>query len=244
MATSTSKKADDDSLPKQPGDQETAAITDPQEQAGAQSAKAGELIDTANQTIAAAARGELAQAAAAAPDLPAELNNIDFRVMIGGPLQAAVDAQVASSIASMKFINDVGFTAPDSSGKRELVMVDFTHDRTELDKDGNEVKKEIKLKVPFLAMVQIPSLRIEHVIIDFNAKLNSIQRQDVSDKLGIDAEVGGSFGPVNFKVTASYQRKSSSGLEVKKEYSLSVQVKAVQDEIPAGLEKVLALLAA
>jgi hypothetical protein len=31
---------------------------------------------------------------------------------------------------------------------------------------------------------------------------------------------------------------------VKKEYSLSVQVKAVQDEIPAGLEKVLALLAA
>jgi hypothetical protein len=93
-------------------------------------------------------------------------------------------------------------------------------------------------------MVQIPSLRIEHVIIDFNAKLNSIQRQDVSDKLGIDAEVGGSFGPVNFKVTASYQRKSSSGLEVKKEYSLSVQVKAVQDEIPAGLEKVLALLAA
>jgi len=193
--------------------------------------------------VASAAARPLALAAAA-PNLVTELNNIDFRTMIGGPLQAAVDAQIASSLASIDFINKVGFTAPDAGGKRDLVMVDFTHTRKGVKDDGTDDTKEVHVKVPLLAMVQIPSLRIEHVIIAFNAKLNSVQSENVSDKLGITAEIGGGFGPVNFKVSASYQRQSSSGLEVKKEYSLDVNVKAVQDEIPAGLEKIFGLLAA
>ena len=172
-----------------------------------------------------------------------ELNNIPFRAMIGGPLQAAVDAQVASSLATIDFINRVGFTDPEA-GKRELVMVDFSHTRKDVDADGKEVSKEVALRVPLLAMLPIPSLRIEHVIIDFNAKLNSVETSTVSDKLGVEAEVKAGWGPVSFKVSASYQRQSTTGVEVKKEYALQVNVKAVQDEIPAGLEKILGALAA
>ena len=174
-----------------------------------------------------------------------ELNNIPFRAMIGGPLQAAVDAQVASSLATIDFINRVGFTAPDeTTGKRELVMVDFSHTRKDVDADGQTVSKEVALRVPLLAMLPIPSLRIEHVIIDFNAKLNSVETSTVSDKLGVEAEVKAGWGPVSFRVSASYQRQSTTGVEVKKEYALQVNVKAVQDEIPAGLEKILGALAA
>ena len=189
--------------------------------------------------------GSLAPAAAApSTDLVSELNNIDFRKMIGGPLQAAVDAQVASSLATVDFINKVGFTAPDSNGKRELVMVDFSHTRKDVDADGKETSKDVAIKVPLLAMLPIPSLRIEHVIIDFNVKLNSVESSSTSDALGVNAEVKGGWGPVSFKVSASYQRKTATNVEVKKEYSLNVNVKAVQDEIPAGLEKILNLLAA
>lgn len=177
-------------------------------------------------------------------DLTAELNNIDFRKMIGGPLQAAVDAQVASSLATVDFINKVGFTAPDTNGKRELVMVDFTHKRKDMNADGTPNEKEIFVKVPLLAMLPIPSLRIEHVIIDFNVKLNSVESSSTSDELGVNAEVTGGWGPVSFKVSASYQRKTATNVEVKKEYALNVNVKAVQDEIPAGLEKILGMLAA
>ena len=177
-------------------------------------------------------------------NLTAELNNIDFRKMIGGPLQAAVDAQVASSLATVDFINKVGFTAPDSDGKRELVMVDFTHKRKDVDANGAPVEKETFIKVPLLAMLPIPSLRIEHVIIDFNVKLNSVESSSTSDSLGVNAEVKGGWGPVSFKVSASYQRKTATNVEVKKEYALNVNVKAVQDEIPAGLEKILGMLAA
>ncbi|MFN0192330.1 MAG: DUF2589 domain-containing protein [Aestuariivirga sp.] len=178
-------------------------------------------------------------------NLVAELNNIDFHKMIGGPLQAAVDAQVASSLATVNFINSVGFTEPaQPGGRRELVMVDFSHTRKDVKADGTADNKEINVKVPLLAMLPIPSLRIEHVIIDFNVKLNSVESSSVSTSLGINASASGGFGPVKFKVSASFQRKTATNVEVKKEYALNVNVKAVQDEIPAGLEKILGLLAA
>jgi Protein of unknown function (DUF2589) len=98
--------------------------------------------------------------------------------------------------------------------------------------------------VPLLAMLPIPSLRIEQVVIDFNVKLNSVESSSVSDDLHVKADLAVGWGPVNFKVSASYQRKTTTNVEVKREYALAVNVKAVQDEIPAGLEKVLGMLAA
>ena len=206
-------------------------------------ALADQLAGAGAAVAAASARAGVAEAAPST-NLTAELNNIDFRKMIGGPLQAAVDAQVASSLATVDFINKVGFTAPDSDGKRELVMVDFTHKRKDIKADGSPDDKEIAIKVPLLAMLPIPSLRIEHVIIDFNVKLNSVESSSTADSLGVNAEVKGGWGPVSFKVSASYQRKTATNVEVKKEYALNVNVKAVQDEIPAGLEKILGMLAA
>jgi Protein of unknown function (DUF2589) len=191
----------------------------------------------------AAAFKNLGPLKAPSTDLVSELNNIDFKKMIGGPLQAVVDAQVASAIATVDFINSVGFVT-DDQGKKELVMVDFSHKRKDVDAEGKETSKDVSIRVPLLAMLPIPSLRIEHVIIDFNVKLNSVETSTVSDKLAISAEVKGGWGPVSFKVSASYQRQTSTGVEVKKEYALNINVKAVQDEIPAGLEKILSMLAA
>lgn len=190
------------------------------------------------------AAGDVALRDAPSTNFTSELNNIDFRKMIGGPLQAAVDAQVASALATVNFINTVGFTQTENPADRELVMVDFSHKRTDVDSEGNPVVKEVALSVPLLAMLPIPSLRIEQVVIDFNVKLNSVESSSVSDQLGVSAEVKGGWGPVSFKVSASYQRKTATNVEVKKEYSLNVNVKAVQDEMPPGLEKLLGMLGA
>lgn len=184
-----------------------------------------------------------AEAQNVSTNLTAELNNIDFRKMIGGPLQAAVDAQVASSLATIDFINKVGFVE-NEQGKKELVMVDFSHTRKDVKADGTADDRIVNVRVPLIAMLPIPSLRIEHCIIDFNVKLNSVQSSATSDQLGVNAEVKAGWGPVSFKVSASYQRKTSTNVEVKKEYALNVNVKAVQDEMPAGLEKILGMLSA
>lgn len=204
-------------------------------------------VNEVGRQLVRAVRAGAPPALAPSVNLISELNNIDFRKMIGGPLQAAVDAQVASSLASVNFINEVGFklTDPnDPNSKRELVMVDFTHTRKDVDAAGAAVTKESFIKVPLLAMLQIPSLRIDHVEIIFNVKLNSVETSSVSDKLNVGAEFKGGWGPVSLKVSVAYQRQTAQGVEVKKEYALNVNVKAVQDEIPSGLEKILNLLAA
>jgi hypothetical protein len=177
-----------------------------------------------------------------APDFVSELNAIDFGKMIGGPLQAAVDSQVRSAMATIDFIQKVGFTG--EGDERKLVMVDFTHKRTGTGDDGNPTEESVAVTVPLLAVVPIPSIRIEHILIDFNVKLNSVETSKTDTKLGVNAELGIKYGPVNFKVSASYQRNTTTGIEIKKEYALRVQVKAVQDEMPAGLERVLGILAA
>ena len=45
-------------------------------------------------------------------NLVQELNSLDFSVYIGGPLQAAVDAQHAASMSQVNFIQQVGFEPP------------------------------------------------------------------------------------------------------------------------------------
>lgn len=226
----------------EPGTATAAVPTDGSDVTGVDSS---EVVRTATDT------GEIVREQVAQPlalpqaDFVSELNNIDFKKMIGGPLQAAVDAQVASSMATVNFIKEVGFTKPTQpDAKPELVMVDFSHQRKDVKADGSPNDTAVSVRVPLLAMLPIPSLRIEHVNIDFNVKLNSVESASVTSALGIGAEVGGGFGPVNFKVSASFQRKTSTNVEVKREYALMVSVKAVQDEIPAGLERILALLAA
>ena len=102
-----------------------------------------------------------------------ELNNIDFKAMIGGPLQATVEAQVASAVATIDFIKKVGFREDDPS---QLVMVDFSYKKQ--NPDGT--KEDVSVIVPLISTLPIPSLRIDFVEIDFNARLNSIDTSNTA----------------------------------------------------------------
>ena len=181
---------------------------------------------------------------ASTANFPEELGNIDFSKLIGGPLQAAVQAQVASSVAGANFIREVGFEKKDDGSPGKVINVEFIYEKVSgNNKDGQPITELRKVTVPLLSMLVIPSLRIEEVNIDFNVKLNSAATSNVSSTLKVDAEVGAKFGPVNFKVTAGYQRTASSGIEIKKEYTMNVKVKATQDSIPAGLDRIFNMLA-
>ncbi|XGA81407.1 DUF2589 domain-containing protein [Halomonas sp. CH40] len=100
----------------------------------------------------------------------------------------------------------------------------------------------VSVKVPFITMLQVPSLRIDTLDIEFNARLTSTQTKSLNSKFSASAELGIDYKVVNFKASASYQRSSSRGEKVEKSYSLNVKVHAVQDEMPAGLDRILNLL--
>ncbi|MBP6751217.1 MAG: DUF2589 domain-containing protein, partial [Xanthomonadaceae bacterium] len=62
------------------------------------------------------------------PNLVQELNSLDFSVYIGGPLQAAVQALNAASMAQVSFIKEVGFETV--GGEEKLRYVDFEYKKS------------------------------------------------------------------------------------------------------------------
>jgi len=181
-----------------------------------------------------------------------ELSNINFESMIGGPLNAVIKAQAQSAQTSVDFIKSVGFNPPDAEeNPGKPTMVTFEYDKV------IEVKNEttgvitptptaMKLTVPILTMLPIPFIRVEEVTIDFNAKINSVVESKTasSSELAASLAVKAGWGPVSAELKCSYSTKKSSSATDKTErtYSLAIHVRAVQDELPAGMEKLLGIL--
>lgn len=106
--------------------------------------------------------------------------------------------------------------------------------------------QEMKIEVPILTIVPIPYLRIEEMTLDFNAKINSMEYQSTSSEFNIagslEIKQRWPSGSAKLNVSASYQRKTNQGSTVERTYSLAIHVRAVQDELPAGMERVLGIL--
>lgn len=166
-----------------------------------------------------------------------ELSTIDFESVIGGPLVAIVHAQAQSALATVDFIKSVGF-------KEDGSVQDVTFGYVKTLPDGTT--QASSLSVPLLTIVPIPFLRVEEANLEFLAKINSVEYQETttSDKLGVDlsAKASWGWGSAKLKVSYSHERQSRSGASVTREYSLTVKVKAVQDEMPGGMEKVMGIL--
>ena len=175
-----------------------------------------------------------------------ELASLDFESMIGGPLNAVVRAQTQSAITSVDFIKAVGFNSDD--GKPTMVDFEYTKAIETTAEDGTVTvtPTPFKLTVPILTMLPIPFIRVEETTIDFNAKINSVQESTTSSSSALNAslEVKGGWGPVSAKLKVSYstQKKSTSGSKTERTYSMRVHVRAVQDEMPAGTDRLLGIL--
>jgi hypothetical protein len=195
-----------------------------------------------------------------------ELASIDFASMLGGPLIACINAQSQAALTSINFIKSVGFKpgadnqdpmAPETS---DPVYVTFKYPK-EVQAfqpavpaaNGNPATPAVpavyetqQLQVPILTMLPVPYLRLDDVTIDFNAKINAMEFQKVDDSLKIDSKLevsqGWLTGSAKLQVSVAYQRTSQQGSKVERTYSMAVHIHAVQDEMPAGLEKVLGIL--
>jgi hypothetical protein len=180
-----------------------------------------------------------------------ELSSIDFQSMIGGPLNAVIKAQAQSAQTSVDFIKSVGFNPVDAeTDPGKPTMVTFEYDKLVESKatDGTitTTLQPMKLTVPILTMLPIPFIRVQEVKINFNAKINSVVESTTtaSSELNVSLGVKAGWGPVSAELKCSYSNKKSTSATDKTErtYSLVIDVLAVQDELPAGMEKVLSIL--
>lgn len=200
-----------------------------------------------------------------------ELSSIDFESMIGGPLVAVINAQAQAAMSTVNFIKEVGFQPPDNeedaggdTSTKDPIYVTFTYPKeisayvpaVAADASATPpvtaspavpaVYEDQELKVPILTMLPIPFIRIDETTIDFNAKINSISYRKTVTGLKInastEAKAGWFFGSAKLKVSTAYQRNTTQGNKVTRAYSLAIHVKAVQDEMPAGMERILGIL--
>lgn len=108
------------------------------------------------------------------------------------------------------------------------------------------------LQVPLLTMMPIPFIRIATTDIEFNVKINSVNTTSSSQETNsnVESKTTASFSswwsPVrvntSFNATIASQKKTSSTEEIKKEFSLNIKVHAVQDDMPAGVSRILDIL--
>tara|TARA_B110000902_G_scaffold154293_1_gene177174 strand:+ start:1766 stop:2533 length:768 start_codon:yes stop_codon:yes gene_type:complete len=166
-----------------------------------------------------------------------ELATLDFANLIGGPLNAIVEAQAKSAISTANFIKQVGFKEDGS-----VVTTDFS-----ITKTNNEGRKQdFKLSVPFLTMLPIPYIKIDEAIVEFNAKITSTTESssDSAFKQEIDASAGGRYWFVSAKISSktSYQKKSANSDKEERTFDMHVKVTASNTDMPAGTEKILNIL--
>ncbi|MFI1486663.1 DUF2589 domain-containing protein [Streptomyces sp. NPDC020747] len=188
------------------------------------------------------------------PDPGSELSSLNFESLIGGPMVAAVHAQVQSALATVNFVKQVGFRQPPAGGVTpgdtttgEPATVTFSYKKQVAAADGNGVdEKPASLTVPLLSILPIPYLRIDEVNIDFLAKIDSVQFRQVDEqiKVGVDADAQASWGWGSARIKASfaYQRDTKEGSKDTRSYSMGVKARAVQEELPGGMAKVLGIL--
>jgi hypothetical protein len=183
-----------------------------------------------------------------------ELSSLNFSSIIGGALNAVVEAQAQSAKTSVDFIRNVGFTQTEDGVLGDPIYVTFKYPKETKPATDTEPAeyKDMELKVPVLTIMPIPFIRVANAEIDLNVKINSINSTENSEEDKKSASVDASVGYKGFGVTAnvkinasvSHQKKSSSSEKIEKEYSLHINVKAVQDEIPAGMSRLLDILEA
>ena len=186
----------------------------------------------------------------------AELRQIPFGVLIGSPMKAAIEAQALAAKTTVEFIEKVGFIPADKD--QDLLFIDEAKDAdggkvrnvtfAYKKVDENGVGKDVSLTVPILSIVPIPYLRLDEMTIDFTAKLEDQVANTTKTDFKLDSSVKGTYkawwSPISLEMrtSMSYANSRQTASRYTREYTMKIHVRAVQDDIPAGLERVLDLL--
>jgi len=172
-----------------------------------------------------------------AQNFAGELASLDFYHLIGNPMWATIQAQADSAQETLSFIR--ALTDPQT---KKLSTVEFKFSKVE----GNSLES-VDITMPLLAIMPIPFLRIESLSIKLNVQLDSVVTSgqnwtgNVSPSPYSYFQSGwGSFYSLTGSSSTQYTGYSKS--KATKSYSMSVEMEAVQGELPGGLSKLLDIM--
>ena len=185
------------------------------------------------------------------------LENIPLEHLISTPLMAAGKAQKQLADTSVAFIKsflnsdqDWSTSSPGSETVSDALAVKFSYNRkgtreptqTELD-DGDysagdiiATQTSIEYEVPLLAIVWVPSLFVDRVLVTFETEITSVKKS--TSELKFSAKSGGWFSPVDIKMTGKFSGSRSNSIKS----TYFVEVEATDRGYNPGLEKVMSAI--
>lgn len=173
------------------------------------------------------------------------LHSVDFASMIGGSLVAVIQAQSQAAQATLNFIKNVGF-----EGNR-TASIPFQYKKMIPQPDGTTTAQSFEVSVPILSLLPVPFVRVQEAEIEFRAKvvgLFSGAQQSGDESLAPSKDPGQNSGsrvqPAEMRVSFSNRQRSKLGSDTSSSYSMHIRLRAVQDDVPTGLERLLAKLEA
>lgn len=165
------------------------------------------------------------------------INTLPLDRMIGGPLQAMVNAQIQASKAYTDFLMSICI----QDGK--AVNIEFDYDETQVDTEGTfkqAVRKTIR--VPLLAAITHPNICIEDGSVDFELEVTQSEesKSETAAEVGVDASIG--WGPYKVQMhgKVSHKAEQTRKTDTRAKYSIHTGVK--RQEPPEGLMRIIDFL--
>ena len=171
-----------------------------------------------------------------------QFRGLPMEDLIGAPLTAACNAQEMLASTTINFIERVCFQQNDkSTSKYEIRTVPFSFKQQE----GNE-QKAYQVEVPLMSIINIPSLQITDVDINFSMEVKSSFSESSKNEMEASTQVETELNAGLFKMKAKMSGSISSSKESTRKSDNSakydVNVMAKQLPPPEGLSRVLDML--
>ena len=156
-----------------------------------------------------------------------QFTGLPIENLIAAPLLAAAEGQKSLASTTAQFITEVGM---DSSGNTKSVTFNY--------EDGS---KDVKLDVPLLSIINIPSLCVDSIDVEFNMEVStqSSNKSSTDSSATVNASCGFACWKAAFEGKVSHHSESNRSSDTSAKYSISVKGK---QEKPEGLMKVLDML--
>ena len=199
-------------------------------------------------------------------NIGSELQQLPLGYMLASPMTAAIEAQALAAQSTVEFIQNVGLQEDETTGDLTVRTAQFGYTAPVPDPDnpGTFVEVDTSLTVPILSIVPVPFIRIEDLNVTFEFKIRDIQSRvskfETTGSTGysVDTETKAKFGggilgflggpkvgvktKTHFEANVSATYQSTSRQSTDRSATFKMTLKAVQDQIPEGLSRVLTIL--
>ena len=156
-----------------------------------------------------------------------QFTGLPIENLISAPLLAAAEGQKSLAKTTASFITEVGM---DDKGHTKSVT--FNYD------DG---PKKVELDVPLLSIINIPSLMVDSIDVEFQMEVSTqaSTKSSTDTSATVNASCGFACWKASFEGKVAHHSESNRSTDTSAKYSISVKGK---QEKPEGLMKVLDML--